>query len=394
MTVCRLAVAIFLTVCVEAMGQSFWTNSTSPSTTEATNDTASVTLGLKFYADVPGSVTAVRFYKGAHNTGTHVGNLWSSTGTKLASVTFSGETASGWQQANFSSPVSIAANTTYVISYLAPNGYYAIDQYYPWSTFNPAGSLNVSGSTAGVYAYNSDEANPTFPNSSWNGSNYWVDLVFLPSGGANQQSTYGISGRVSGSVATLTLSGAASRSTTTDGAGNYNFSGLPNGSYVVTPSQSGYTFAPPSASVSVNGASVAGVNFTASIQPSSSSSGSSSSFWPSTTAPSAPEVTNDTEPVTLGLKFYSDVPGLVTAIRFYKGLHNTGTHIGDLWSTTGTRLATVTFSGESATGWQQANFSSPVSIAANTAYVVSYFAPEGYYAKATTRRTNTMPGQP
>ena len=98
--------------------------------------TKSATLGLKFYSDVPGSVTGVRFYKGASNTGTHVGVLWSSTGTKLATVNFAAETASGWQQANFSSPVSITANTTYVISYTAPNGGHAHDQYYSWPNLN------------------------------------------------------------------------------------------------------------------------------------------------------------------------------------------------------------------------------------------------------------------
>jgi hypothetical protein len=370
MTIYRLVVTIFLAICAEAMGQtSFWPNSTNPGTPEVTNDTASVTLGLRFYSDVPGSVTAVRFYKGAHNTGTHVGNLWSSTGTKLASVTFSGETASGWQQANFSSPVSIAANTSYVISYVAPGGYYAADQYYSWSSLT-AGPLHLSGSTPGVYVYGSVAA---FPGSSWNGSNYWVDVVFVPSGASNPSSTYNISGKVTGSVAKLTLSGADSRSTTTDGAGNYSFAGLPNGSYAVTASQSGYAFAPSNASVSINGASVAGVNFTASAQ-------TSLSFWSGSTNPGTPEVTNDTASVTLGLKFYSDVPGSVTAVRFYKGLHNTGTHVGNLWSSTGTKLATVTFSAETASGWQQANFSSPISIAANTTYVISYLAPNGRYA--------------
>ena len=73
---------------------SYWSNSTIPGTPEVTSP-GSVTLGLRFYADVPGSVTAVRFYKGPHNTGTHVGTLWSGTRTKLAEVTFSKETASG-----------------------------------------------------------------------------------------------------------------------------------------------------------------------------------------------------------------------------------------------------------------------------------------------------------
>ena len=46
---------------------------------------------------VSGTVTGVRFYKAAANTGTHIGSLWSATGTQLASATFTNETASGWQ---------------------------------------------------------------------------------------------------------------------------------------------------------------------------------------------------------------------------------------------------------------------------------------------------------
>ena len=33
--------------------------------------------------------------------------------------------ASGWQQVNFSTPVTITANTTYIASYLAPKGHYS-----------------------------------------------------------------------------------------------------------------------------------------------------------------------------------------------------------------------------------------------------------------------------
>jgi Domain of unknown function (DUF4082) len=247
---------------------SIWPSSAVPGTPQVTNDTSSVTLGVKFYADVPGSVTAVRFYKGPNNTGTHVGTLWTANGTNLASVTFSGETASGWQQANFSSPVSIAANTAYVISYLAPKGSYADDQSYAWSAVN-ASPLHVSGSSPGVYAYGT---NPSFPNGAWNASNYWVDLVFVPDTSSSpatppSATTYTISGTVSGSAATLTLSGASSASTTTGAGGSYSFSGVANGSYVVAASQSGYSFTPSTAAVAVNGGSVAGVNFTGTANP-------------------------------------------------------------------------------------------------------------------------------
>ena len=78
--------------------------------------------------------------------------------------------------------------------------------------------------------------------------------------------TYTISGSISGAGgngATVTLSGAASASTTANSSGNYTFSGLANGTYAVTPAQTGYTFSPSSQAATINGANVTGVNFTA-----------------------------------------------------------------------------------------------------------------------------------
>ena len=43
-----------------------------------TADTSAIELGVKFRSDVAGFITGLRFYKGAANTGTHVGSLWTS----------------------------------------------------------------------------------------------------------------------------------------------------------------------------------------------------------------------------------------------------------------------------------------------------------------------------
>ncbi|MGY3457299.1 putative Zn-binding protein involved in type VI secretion [Bradyrhizobium sp. LM3.4] len=43
----------------------------------------------------------------------------------------------------------------------------------------------------------------------------------------------------------------------------------------------------------------------------------------------------DSGAVEVGLKFVSTASGKITGIRFYKALDNTGTHIGDLWTTNG-----------------------------------------------------------
>lgn len=89
------------------------------------SDTSAVELGMKFRSSIATTVTGVKFYKGPQNTGTHTGSLWSKSGTRLATVTFKNETVSGWQTAYFTTPVNIAANTTYVISYFAPKGRYS-----------------------------------------------------------------------------------------------------------------------------------------------------------------------------------------------------------------------------------------------------------------------------
>jgi len=86
------------------------------------------------------------------------------------------------------------------------------------------------------------------------------------SGGGNSDPTYSISGTVSGAIVngvTITLIGAATKSTTTDASGSYSFSGLANGNYTVTPSQLYYTFTPASTAVAVSGANISGTNFVA-----------------------------------------------------------------------------------------------------------------------------------
>src|SRR5208283_5762484 len=129
--------------------------------------------------DVNGYITGIRFYKGSGNTGTHLGHLWTSTGTLLATATFSNETASGWQQVNFATPVAITAGTTYIVSYYAPAGHYAYNLNYFASSGVDNGVLhalsNSAGGGDGVYLYASGGG---FPTQTYEATNYWVDVVF------------------------------------------------------------------------------------------------------------------------------------------------------------------------------------------------------------------------
>jgi hypothetical protein len=137
-----------------------------------------VQLGMKFRASVSGTVTGVRFYKQTGNNGTHIGQLYSSTGVLLAQATFINETASGWQQVAFATPVVISANTTYVISYHTSAGTYsASNNYFTQARSNgPLTALaNGTDGRNGVYRYT---GTPAFPSTGYQSTNYWVDVVF------------------------------------------------------------------------------------------------------------------------------------------------------------------------------------------------------------------------
>ena len=553
---------------------SVWASTTKPANASAA-DTNAVELGLKFRTSQPGSISGVRFYKGSGNTGTHIGKLWSSTGTLLASATFGTETATGWQQVSFSAPVAVAANTTYIASYFAPKGHYAYNLTYFGAavTNGPLRALaNGEDGGNGVYLYG---AAGGFPVNTSNATNYWVDIIFA-AGGVNHAPVAVSDAYTTNQAVPLTVAAPGVLSNDTDADGNAlnailatnpaggtvtlnsngSFTYTPgasfvgtdsftymandglansntvavsilvnpvstptavndsysavenqtltvaapgvltndsspgalaltaikltspahgavtlnaNGSFTYTPTtgfsgSDSFTYKANNGSVDSNSATVAltvkglpvtvsdlystnigtalniaapgvlandtdpnGLPLTAIIvtnpahgtaalgangallyTPAAGFSGSDSFTYKAndglsdsnvstvTIAVSAPSAcpctlwTNSTTPgttsaadrssVELGVKIQTTQAGYITGLRFFKGSANTGTHIANVWSAAGVLLGTATFTNEGTSGWQQVDFATPISIAANTMYVASYFAPVGGYA--------------
>jgi len=121
------------------------------------------------------------------------------------------------------------------------------------------GTYTVSASKTG-YTMSADQS-VTISNANVTGKNFTATAI---------PSTYSISGRVTMNGVALpgvamALTGSGSTNTNTDSSGNYNFPGLQNGTYFVTPSLTGYAFTPVSKSVSVNGANASAQDFTATI---------------------------------------------------------------------------------------------------------------------------------
>jgi Domain of unknown function (DUF4082)/Secretion system C-terminal sorting domain/Bacterial Ig domain len=424
-------------------------------------------LGVKFRSSAAGNITGVRFYKTTGNSGTHIGELYSSTGTKLASATFSGETTSGWQTVTFSSPIAIAANTTYIASYFSSAGNYTgTANYFTSGVVNSplTGLADGTDGSNGVYIYT---ASPAFPvNSPGNKPNYWVDVVFstgstppVANAGSNQTITLPTSSvTLSGSSSTGTItsyawtkiSGPNTPVITTPTTVSTTVTGLVAGTYVFQLSlNAGASTA--QVTITVNPAATvvanAGSNQTITLPTSTvtlnggGSTGTITSYaWTKVSGPNTPVITTPTTVTTtvtgliqgtyvfqlslnsgvstsqvtitvnaagtgtnvfttqvpavgtdndnqstvgqeVGLKFTSTSAGNITGIRFYKTTGNTGTHIGELYSSTGVRLAQATFTNETATGWQTVSFSSSVAITANTTYTAAYFSSLGNYTE-------------
>ena len=168
-----------------SQAQSIW-----PSTNGTDNgpNTTSLELGVKFRSSVAGQITGIRFYKVSSLTTGYSGRLWlptsPTTGTILAEATFTNLPASGgWQQVNFSTPVAIQPDVTYIASYHIPgvsNSNFAANIGYFATSGVTSGALtalanNVDGPN-GVYA---ESVNVTYPTTTHQSTNYWVDVVFV-----------------------------------------------------------------------------------------------------------------------------------------------------------------------------------------------------------------------
>ena len=470
------------------------------------SDIGSVELGVKFRSDINGFIKGIRFFKGPTNIGTHVGTLWSATGTPLAQATFQNETSGGWQQVLFTTPVAVTAGTTYVASYHAPM---AVTRPPPASSRSRASTTACCTRSARLpeTATVCSRMRPasSFPNSSWNGTNYWVDVVFDTNGTAPPDTTapvvtinspvstptfdagatpLSIGGTASDNVAVTQVSWANDRGgsgiatgttswlvsnitllsgvnvitvTARDAANNTSTDTLTvtytpgsdttpptvssrtpsaaatnvalattvsvgfsevmdlstigtstielrNASNVLVPSTVSYDAATRVATLTPNAALALNTQYTVTVRggatdprvkDAAGNALAANDTWSFTTtavlgdhAQPLAEHRHARNALRLGNcrgRARGEVPlrrepATSPACASTRDPTNTGTHVGHLWSITGTLLGEVTFARETATGWQQATVRNPIAIDANTTYVVSYFAPNGGYS--------------
>jgi methionine-rich copper-binding protein CopC len=360
----------------------------TPPTTDS-GDSAATTLGVTFVPSADGFINGVRFYKSAANTGTHTGTLYSSTGTALATGTFTNETASGWQLLTFAAPVPVSAGTKYVVAYYAPVGHYAYGDYFfatrPFTT-GPLTAQGGLGVANGVYGLGVG-----FPALSWHQANYWVDVVYTvaanaPLGASAVSPVLGAGSVLTGSTVVGRFNrdpGDTSMALTLTGSGGAQVAGT--SSYNPATTQVTFTPTQPLAY---------GTTFTATV----TDAGLSTPFSWSFTTVGAPRVpgqcpctlfqdtdqpttvaTSDLSNVAVGVAFTPATNGLITAIRYWKSLGAAGGNLVTLYGPTGIALGTATATSETTVGWQSATFATPVSVTGGTTYTAGVqYATGGY----------------
>ena len=377
------AATVTIAVLAPATGETLFASAATPATVTV-NDTVPVELGMKFTPASSGIIKAIRFYKGPQNAGPHSGTLWSLGGTAMASLTFTNETGSGWQTGQFITPPAVVGGTTYVVSYHS-NGFYSADaNYFTSAVSNGSLTAPASGSSGGngVFTYSPGSS---FPNQSFNASNYWVDVVF-ESSGPNQPpfavDDFGFSTPLNtplqipsatllandsdpnGGTLSVTGVSAPSNGTVSRNAGTgvitftpaNNYAGHASFSYAISDGQGGSDTGAVSLFVQPTGAGL----------------------FPPTAMPGTITV-NDSASVELGMKFVPAVSGVIKGIRFYKGPQNVGTHSGTLWTGAGVLMASLVFNNETSFGWQTALFATPIAVTGGLTYVVSYHC-SGFYS--------------
>lgn len=364
----------------------------------AVDDADGYELGLRFVALADGFVTGARFFRGPGNSGPHAGSLWAANGERLARATFAEGTSQGWQTVTFSEPVPVAAGQTYVVSYTAPQGRYSVERWAFAARPRESGALLVEGGfgaqPAGVYA---PAAAGVLPVASHENSNYFVDVLFTTTHASallamNQwplpraasvptQTTVGA--RFSKPVTASTVRVTVTDANGDEVAGTTSYDGSTR-TVTFTPSQPLAGFVEHSVEVealdsSGNGVQRGGTWSFVTVRPPNPPGVCPCSLFDDAEVPTVLEAPEH-DPVTLGVRFTPETKGVVSAIRFYKGPHNSGPHVGALWSSDGALLGSGVLEDEGGSGWQTLTLDRPVVVQRGATYVASYRTPVGRYS--------------
>ncbi len=141
------------------------------------NDSA-YELGTKFWADVPGKITAVRLFTSAAEGGDHTVRIWQAKTATTVAGPYTWNIPSGtegWQTYTLPAPVAITANSDYIIAISNSSDQYYAERTHGFDAPILQGHLHTYA-LSGVYATTLG----SMPTAVWKNTNYFRDVVFVP----------------------------------------------------------------------------------------------------------------------------------------------------------------------------------------------------------------------
>jgi hypothetical protein len=176
-----------LTVVSATTYSSIFPSSRVPSTNLSnSNDGIDYTFGTVFSSSSNGKIYGIKWYFPDYLPNDHVVGLlysWTSNtvGTELARVTFT-NTQSGWNQALFTSPIDITANTKYVAAVWTIDRYVTVSGQFGSAVTN--GDLTAPADTTGVHngKLKSGVGAASYPDSSNSANGYLADVLYTAGG--------------------------------------------------------------------------------------------------------------------------------------------------------------------------------------------------------------------
>jgi hypothetical protein len=159
------------------------------------DDGVALNVGTEFYVSTTAWVTHLRWWRGTTNVNADNLRLYrvdsSSAGTVLAEVTSPAASGTGWQSSAIT-PVQLTVGVRYKVVAHMPTHYVASGGY--WTTGGPGESGVVQGILTAPNTGAADGGGQgtfktgavAYPDGSFNGGNYWVDIVLTdvdPAGG-------------------------------------------------------------------------------------------------------------------------------------------------------------------------------------------------------------------
>jgi len=366
------------------------------------SESTGIELGFKFRSNIDGYISGIRFFKTSNMGGTHVASLWNNQGQRITQATFGTETATGWQEVNFT-PVAITANTIYTASVFMANGQYnASGNGFANDITNENLTAPRNGTAYDALGNGSQgvfnaSGSSLYPTSSFNATNYWIDVSFVGSVNNDPPEVTAVAPAASATDVNLgdTVSAIFDRAMNAPSISASTFS-LKDSSDNPVPGTVSYDTNTKKASLVVDGGFIPGQTYTATLEGGTGTTIQSLGgvslaedyVWSFTASeddacpctlkngvnPAGAQTFDETlAGVEVGVKVVPEGNGYIQSLRFYKPiLSDQTTHTGNIWDKNGTKLATVTFTNESEYGWQEAKLSTPLRVYEGQPYILSY----------------------